>query len=144
MIITSSDCFEILRVINKMEIKKDLIKSIIEIVKVKTKADKVQGKLLAIAEKEEKEIRQVVEQNIVLAENFENLDSEMKENMLEIIFTIIENIPKAEQEVYKVLSKLNNCPIKEVKEWEADKLILAIKEIATNESFQRFFSSMTK
>lgn len=144
MIITSSDCFEILRVINKMEIKKDLIKSIIEIVKVKTKADKVQGKLLAIAEKEEKEIRQVVEENIILAENFENLDSEMKENMLVIIFTIIENIPKAEQEVYKVLSKLNNCPVKEVKEWEADKLILAIKEIVTNESFQRFFSSMTK
>lgn len=144
MIITSSDCFEILRVINKMEIKKDLIKSIIEIVKVQAKVDKVQGKLLAIAQKEEKELRQVVEENIDLAEKFENLDSEMKENMIEIVFTIVENIPKAEQEVYKVLSKLNNCPIKEVKEWEADKLILAIKEIATSESFQRFFSSMTK
>lgn len=144
MIITSGDCFEILRVINKMEIRKELIKSIVEIVKVQAKVDKVQTKLLAIAEKEEKEIRQVVEENINLAEKLESFNSEMQENVLEIIFTIIENIPKAEQEVYKVLSKLNNCPIKEVKEWEADKLIIVIKEIATNESFQRFFSSMTK
>lgn len=144
MVIKSSDCFEILRVINKMEVKKELINTIMDIIKLQTKIEKVQNKLLSISKTEEKEIKQVVEENIILAEQLEELSGEEQAKGLGIIFTIVENIPKAEQEVYKLIAKLNDCTIKEVKEWECEKLIENIKEIVFNEGFQRFFSSLMK
>lgn len=144
MVIKSSDCFEILRVINKMEIKKELINTIMEIIKVQTKAEKIQARLLNMAEAEGKEIREVVEENITIAEQFDDLNGEVQAKGLEMIFIIVENIPKAEQEVYKLLAKLNDCTVKDVKEWEGEKLIEAIKEIIFNEGFQRFFSSLMK
>lgn len=144
MKITSKDCFSILQVINKMNIKKELIETILEIAKVETKVKKIQDTLLGIAEKEGKDIKEVVQENIELSEKYDNLGREIQAKGFELIFLFIENLPKAEKEVYTTLSKIYGVTVKEVEAWEGDKLIEAIKEIATNQAFQRFFSSLMK
>lgn len=144
MKITSKDCFSILQVINKMNIKKELIETILEIAKVETKVKKIQDTLLGIAEKEGKDIKEVVQANIELSEKYDNLGREIQAKGFELIFLFIENLPKAEKEVYTTLSKIYGVTVKEVEAWEGDKLIEAIKEIATNQAFQRFFSSLMK
>lgn len=144
MKITSKDCFSILQVINKMNIKKELIETILDIAKVETKVKKIQDTLLGIAEKEGKDIKEVVQANIELSEKYDNLGREIQAKGFELIFLFIENLPKAEKEVYTTLSKIYGVTVKEVEAWEGDKLIEAIKEIATNQAFQRFFSTLMK
>lgn len=144
MILKSSDCFEILRVINKMEVKKDIIDSIIKITGLTKRLEKVQAKMLGLAATEEKTNKEICEENPDLVIEFDNLEEQIQGMGMEIIFTIVENIPKAEQEVYKVLAKIYETTVKEVKEWEADKLITSIKDIIGNESFKRFFTSIMK
>ena len=144
MILKSSDCFEVLRVINKMEAKKDIIDTIIKITNASKKLDVVQGKLINSAKTEEKTHKEICEENPKLVIEIDNLEGKIQGLGMEIVFTIIENIPKAEQEVYKVLAKMHETTVKEVKEWEADKLITSIKDIIGNESFKRFFTSIMK
>lgn len=144
MILKSSDCFEILRVINKMEVKKDIIDSIIKITGLTKRLEKVQAKMLGLAATEEKTNKEICEENPDLVIEFDNLEEQIQGMGMEIIFTIVENIPRAEQEVYKVLAKIYETTVKEVKDWEADKLITSIKDIIGNESFKRFFTSIMK
>lgn len=145
MIIQTGECFEILRIINKMGIKKDIIKIIKDFLKVNMKVQKLQSNLLKIAEKKFKgDINKAVENNLVLAEEYDNATSEQSGLGIEGVFLVVESMPLAENELVKLISKLNNVTVEEVKAYEVDVLIEKVKEILMCESFQRFFSSLVK
>lgn len=145
MVIKTGECFEILRIINKMGIKKDIIKIIKDFLKINMKAQKLQNDLLKIAEQKfDGDIDKAVENNLVLAEEYDNATNEQNGLGIEGMFLIVESMPLAENEMVKLIAKLNNVSVGEVKEYEVDVLIEKIKEIIMCESFQRFFSSMMK
>lgn len=145
MKILTSDCFELIRIINKMGIKKDLVKLIKELIKVSTKVTKLQTNLLSIAEKKYKgDIEKAVTNNLELAETFDNAQAEQSGLAVEGVFLVVESIPNAENEVKRIISKLYNVTLEEVENYEADELIEKVQGIIASESFQRFFSSIAK
>lgn len=145
MKILTTDCFEILKIINKMGIKKEIVKLIKEFLKTNMKVRKLQANLLKIAEKKFKgDIEKAVENNLVLAEEYDNALSDQSGLGMEGIFLIVESMPLAQNETIKLIAKLNGTTTEEVEGYEADVLIEKIKEIIMCESFQRFFSSMMK
>lgn len=144
MELKSVDCFEMLRIINKMDVKKDIIDILVKITGLNKKLEKVQRGLLEIAEKENKTTKEVCSENVEMVLEFDKLEGQIQGLGMEIVFVIIENIPYAEAEVYKLLARMNNITVKDVKEWDAEKLINEVKEIIANESFKRFFTSIMR
>lgn len=144
MELKSVDCFEMLRIINKMDVKKDIIDILVKITGLNKKLEKVQRGLLEIAEKENKTTKEVCSENVEMVLEFDKLEGQIQGLGMEIVFVIIENIPYAETEVYKLLARMNNITVKDVKEWDAEKLINEVKEIIANESFKRFFTSIMR
>lgn len=144
MELKSVDCFEMLRIINKMDVKKDIIDILVKITGLNKKLEKVQRGLLEIAEKENKTTKEVCSENVEMVLEFDKLEGQIQGLGMEIVFVIIENIPYAETEVYKLLARMNNIAVKDVKEWDAEKLINEVKEIIANESFKRFFTSIMR
>lgn len=145
MKILTSDCFEIMRIITKMGIKKDLINFIKALFKVNNNVEKIQTILIKIAnEKFDGDIEKAVSENIELAEKHEKAIEEQSGLAMEGVFLIVEHMPHAETDIKKIIARLNGVTLKEVEKYEADELINKIMEIVKSESLMRFFSSMTK
>lgn len=142
MILNTNDCFELIKIISKMGIKRDLIDIIKKVIVANSKLQNTQRKLLEIAEKKYKgDNKKAVENNVELGELYYNLEAELNSYLVEVVFLVVEGMPRAEKEVKGIVAKVNNITIEEVESMEADVFLTKVKEIVSNETFQRFFSS---
>lgn len=145
IVVKTAECFEILRIINKMQIKKDLIELFQRLMKIGAKVGKYERELLELAEKKYKnDRRKAVANNIELAEKYDNATMEQNSLGLEALLLVGENIPNAESEVKRLIAKVHNISMEEVEEFEAFELIEKVKDIIMCQSFARFFSSISK
>lgn len=143
IVVKTAECFEILRIINKMNIKKDLIELFQRLMKVGAKVGKYERELIVLAEKKYKnDRRKAVENNIELAEKYDGASMEQNSLGLEALLLVGEHIPNAENEVKQLIAKVHNISIEEVEEFEAFELIEKVKDIIMCQSFTRFFSSL--
>ena len=62
---------------------------------------------------------------------------------INVIFKLVEAIPNAEKEVYKVLSEIYDKDIKEIETQSLEETIEQIKGILQCDSFKYFFSLAT-
>lgn len=143
--VLTPECFEILRIIGKMGIKKELVKLFKDLMNLSVRISKYEQELLEIADKKYKgDKRKAVSNNLDLATKYDEATAEQSVIGLEALFLIGENIPQAEQEVKRLIAKVHEMKMEEVEELEAFDLIDKIKEIVMCDSFARFFTSMAK
>ncbi len=154
LIITTSEAFEVIRIINKLNMKDSLVSSMVEFTRLEQQSQQEYRKVSEIMIKEigsREEYLNLSEEdktaisNKVLAENNNIQESLVKINEtqtktgMDILYDFISKIPMAEKEVYKCLSKIFNKPIKEVETQELDKTIEMIKEVVKCKSIISFF-----
>lgn len=143
--VLTSETFQILRIIDKLGIRKDLIKLFKELMGIEGKASKYQKELLEIAQEKYKgDIKKAVIKNQDLALKLDNATEERNSLGLEGMFIVIENIPKAEQEIKGIISKVHKMSDEEVEGLEAFDLVEKIKEIVMSESVLKLFTSVAK
>lgn len=156
MIVTTSNAFEVLRIIKKIGIKNELMSSLKELALVSKKLESKNKKLLLLLIKENKDYLsleetekdklniKVLNENEELANEIGELQRRQEEVGLDLISDFIFNIEKAEQDIYKLLAKIEHLSEKEVAErgidWTAEK----IKEIFLSENVQKLFTFATK
>lgn len=146
VVIKSEDAFSIIRVINKMGIKKDLIDLVKNSMKLNNRKTNV-FKELYIREglTQEDEINgDTIFKHSDLSKELNDINEELSTYGMDIIYSIIANIPLAEKEVYVVLSKVYGVKEKDIKELEFDGLVEKIMGVVKSESFQRFFTLIMK
>lgn len=156
MIVTTSNAFEVLRIIKKIGIKNELMSSLKELALVSKKLESKNKKLLLLLLKENENYLSLKETekdnlNIKVLNEHEELSNEIGELQrrqeevgLDLLSDFIFNIEKAEQDIYKLLAKIEHLGEEEVAErgidWTAEK----IKEIFLSENVQKLFTFATK
>ena len=156
MIVTTSNAFEVLRIIKKIGIKNELMNSLKEISITNKKLESDNKKLLLLLIKENKDYLsleetekdklniKVLNANVDLANEIGELQRRQEEVGLDLLSDFIFNIEKAEQDIYKLLAKIEHLSEKEVAERGIDWTVEKIKEIFLSENVQKLFTFATK
>ena len=156
MIVTTSNAFEVLRIIKKIGIKNELMNSLKEISITNKKLESDNKKLLLLLIKENKDYLsleetekdklniKVLNANVDLANEIGELQRRQEEVGLDLLSDFIFNIEKAEQDIYKLLAKIEHLSEKEVAERGIDWTVEKIKEIFLSENVQKLFTYATK
>lgn len=156
MIVTTSNAFEVLRIIKKIGIKNELMNSLKEISITNKKLESDNKKLLLLLIKENKDYLsleetekdklniKVLNENEELANEIGELQRRQEEVGLDLLSDFIFNIEKAEKDIYKLLAKIEHLGEEEVKERGIDWTVEKIKEIFLSENVQKLFTFATK
>ena len=156
MIVTTSNAFEVLRIIKKIGIKNELMNSLKEISITNKKLESDNKKLLLLLIKENKNYLsleetekdklniKVLNENEELANEIGELQRRQEEVGLDLLSDFIFNIEKAEKDIYKLLAKIEHLTEKEVAERGIDWTVEKVKEIFLSENVQKLFTYATK
>ena len=156
MIVTTSNAFEVLRIIKKIGIKNELMNSLKEISITNKKLESDNKKLLLLLIKENKDYLsleetekdklniKVLNEHEELANQIGELQRRQEEVGLDLLSDFIFNIEKAEQDIYKLLAKIEHLSEEEVADRGIDWTVEKVKEIFLSENVQKLFTFATK
>ena len=139
--------FSLIKLINKMNIKKEIK----EFFKRATKSDRKKNNLtiklkLALGDMENTpvNVNKVFRENEDLAQCFEEVQEEKKDLMLDIAFFVLEKAGQGEQEIFKLLADMYSMPVQEIEELGFNEMLEAIMNVIKNEEIQQGFLSIFK
>lgn len=139
--------FSLVKLINKMNIKKDVKEFFKIATKNANKKNTASLKLkLALGELEanEENVNKVFEENEELKEEFASVQELQRELMFDIAFFIMEKVGEGEQDIFKLLADMYSVPLQEISELGFNEMLEAIMEIIRNEEIQKGFLSIFK
>ena len=139
--------FSLVKLINKMNIKKDVKEFFKIATKNANKKNTASLKLkLALGELEanEENVNKVFEENEELKEEFASVQESQRELMFDIAFFIMEKTGEGEQDIFKLLADMYSVPLQEISELGFNEMLEAIMEIIRNEEIQKGFLSIFK
>ena len=139
--------FSLIKLINKMNIKKEIK----EFFKRATKSDRKKNNLtiklkLALGDMENTpvNVNKVFQENEDLAQCFEEVQEEKKDLMLDIAFFVMEKAGQGEQEIFKLLADMYSMPVQEIEELGFNEMLEAVMKVIKNEEIQQGFLSIFK
>lgn len=160
--INTSEGFELIRIIKKINMKEPIKETIKYVMDANIKNQNLLNELreslikelgrdaynnLGEVEKEE-EVNKYLDAHVDLKEKISKAQQELQvatgEKVMDLIYTFVENISLAENEVNKALAKIFNKKIKEIETQPLNETIEMIMEIAQCETFKSFFNLATK
>ena len=128
--------FSLIKLINKMNIKKEIK----EFFKRATKSDRKKNNLtiklkLALGDMENTpvNVNKVFRENEDLAQCFEEVQEEKKDLMLDIAFFIMEKAGQGEQEIFKLLADMYSMPVQEIEELGFNEMLEAVMKVIKKE-----------
>lgn len=155
MNINTKQGMQLVRVIKKMGIQDELTNTISEVFENQQKEENTYKKLsnLIVLEypnfhelddEERKKIsKEFLSKNEELSKEIAKVQNSNAKLGINVIFKLVEAIPNAEKEVYKVLSEIYDKDIKEIETQSLEETIEQIKGILQCDSFKYFFSLAT-
>ena len=139
--------FSLIKLINKMNIKKEIK----EFFKRATKSDRKKNNLtiklkLALGDMENTpvNVNKVFRENEDLAQCFEEVQEEKKDLMLDIAFFVMEKAGQGEQDIFKLLADMYSVSVQEIEELGFNEMLEAVMKVIKNEEIQQGFLSIFK
>ncbi|GEM_PF-2671735 len=139
--------FSLIKLINKMNIKKEIK----EFFKRATKNDRKKNNLtiklkLALGDMENNpvNVNKVFRENEDLAQCFEEVQEEKKDLMLDIAFFVMEKVGEGEKEIFKLLADMYSMPVQEFEDLGFNEVLEAVMKVIKNEEMQKGFLSIFK
>ena len=142
--------FKIITIINKLGLKDFLGKIINEYSEIEKK-NRV-AKVKIIKELDKRKLKNTPENLAVVLDNNKSLAKEYAENnkksaeiLQDLIFTILERLPQAENDIYVLLAEIYNKDPKTIaEETEIDEIVEMIENIIRAEGFSKVFTRIFK
>lgn len=142
--------FKIITIINKLGLKDFLGKIINEYSEIEKK-NRV-AKVKIIKELDKRKLKNTPENLAVVLDNNKSLAKEYAENnkksaeiLQDLIFTILERLPQAENDIYVLLAEIYNKDPKAIaEETEIDEIVEMIENIIRAEGFSKVFTHIFK
>ena len=142
--------FKIITIINKLGLKDFLGKIINEYSEIEKK-NRV-AKVKIIKELDKRKLKNTPENLAVILDNNKSLAKEYAENnkksaeiLQDLIFTILERLPQAENDIYVLLAEIYNKDPKAIaEETEIDEIVEMIENIIRAEGFSKVFTHIFK
>lgn len=130
-----------------MGIKKDLIDGIKKILGLKNDSDLLTRSIAEKLGDKAKDINEVAKfliDNPKIREEKNRLEEEQQGCLFEIVYLIIEGIPRAEDLFYKTIADIKGLDVEVVKSTDGAETVDFIKEIINSETFMGFFKLTMK
>ena len=146
MKITTKQCISILKFINAMGIKKDLIDGIKKIMTANKNIDLI-NKTIASKLQDKSSVDEVAKflmENPSVRDEMDRLSEEQQGVLLELVYLIIEGIPRAEDIFYKTIAEIKNVEVEEIKNADALETVKTLQEIVNSDTFMGFFQLQMK
>ena len=142
--------FKIITIINKLGLKDFLGKIMNEYSEIEKK-NRV-AKVKIIKELDKRKLKNTPENLAVVLDNNKSLAKEYAENnkksaeiLQDLIFTILERLPQAENDIYVLLAEIYNKDPKTIaEETEIDEIVEMIENIIRAEGFSKVFTRIFK
>ena len=142
--------FKIITIINKLGLKDFLGKIMNEYSEIEKK-NRV-AKVKIIKELDKRKLKNTPENLAVVLDNNKSLAKEYAENnkksaeiLQDLIFTILERLPQAENDIYVLLAEIYNKDPKTIaEETEIDEIVEMIENIIRAEGFSKVFTHIFK
>lgn len=142
--------FKIITIINKLGLKDFLGKIINEYSEIEKK-NRV-AKVKIIKELDKRKLENTPENLAIVLDNNKSLAKEYAENnkksaeiLQDLIFTILERLPQAENDIYVLLAEIYNKDPKAIaEETEIDEIVEMIENIIRAEGFSKVFTHIFK
>lgn len=139
--------FSLVKVINKMDMKKEVKEFFKRATKNSRKKNNVTLKLkLALGDMENNpvNVNKIFQENEELAKCFEEIQEENKDLMFDIAFFVMEKAAQGEQEIFKLLADMYSIPVQEFEELGFNEMLDAVMKVIKNEEIQKGFLSIFK
>lgn len=139
--------FGLIKLINKMNIKKEIKEFFKVSTRNSTKKNNVTLKLrLALGEMENnsENVSKIFEENEELKEEFATIQEAQRELMFDIAFFVMEKAGEGEEEIFKLLADIYSMPVQEFEELGFNEMLEAIVNVIKNEEIQKGFLSIFK
>lgn len=146
MKITTQQCISILKFINAMGIKKDLIDGIKKIMTVNKNIDLINRTIASKLNDKTNvdEVAKFLMENPSVREERDRLSEEQQGVLLELVYLIIEGIPRAEDIFYKTIAEIKNVEVEEIKNADGLETVKTLQEIVNSDTFMGFFQLQMK
>lgn len=147
MIITTKQCISIIAFLNKMGIYGRLVEIIKKVARATLEQDILDRSIadkLGDKKKDVNEVAKFLMANPEISEMKAKLKEEQEAALFEIVFTVIEGIPRAEDLFYKTIAEIKNSDVETVKGADGAETVEFIKEIINSETFMGFFKFSMK
>lgn len=139
--VTGENSFVILKAIKKMGIMQELVELIKKMINKEDSHNQVLAKLQG---KSKEEITDIFKEDNELLIQYNTSSLENADIALDILLLILDNVDKAEKEIFNALAKVYEKDVNVIKNEDFDVLTERISGIVRSESFGRFFSSINK
>ncbi|MGL5440794.1 MAG: hypothetical protein ACRDA4_10530 [Filifactoraceae bacterium] len=145
--VLGKDTFKIIRLINKLGIKKEIGAIFKKAIKMNNDAEILRMKIkVALGDKEyiERNVEGLFTTNPNLAEENQKIQESNLDLIQEVIFLVLEGVDRAEKETYEVLSSVYKKSSKELQETPFSEFVDMIKGVIMCEEFQKVFTNIFK
>lgn len=145
MLLTTQNCVSLMRLVSEMGLKDTIVSSIKKITQLENKKAVVLNEIKTKAKGDDAEkIEKVLLKDNDLRERYNSIDEEYTALMFEVIFTILERLPRAEQQFYKLLAEIKGTDLETEKGVDGGDNAEFIKEVISSETFNKFFKVFFK
>lgn len=145
MILTTQNCVSLMRLITQMGMRDKIITSIKTMSALENKKNVILNEIKSKAKSDEDEaIKRVLLEDEGLRGRYNAINEEYTGLMFEMIFSIVEGIPRAEETFYKVIAEIKGTDITTEKGVDGGDNALFIKEVISSETFTKFFNIFFK
>lgn len=140
MILTTQNCVSLMRLITQMGMRDKIITSIKTMSALENKKNVILNEIKSKAKGDDAQaIEKVLLKDENLRDRYNSINEEYTGIMFDLIFSIVEGIPRAEDTFYKTIAEIKNVDIATVKGEDGGDNALFIKEVISSETFTKFF-----
>lgn len=139
--------FDLIMLVSKLKMKEECLKLFKEYSKLANRKNNCSIKLnmaLGDLENNEENMTKILLENENLKKELENVQSESKEYLMDVVFLVIDKMAYARKEILGFLGELYSVKPKDLEELPPSELIEKIKAVVLNEEMQRAFISIFK
>lgn len=157
LIITTAEAFDVIKIVNKLNLKDEIFKAIEMFTSMNAKKDNKSEELrkliidkigyeeyISLLDQDKVKVtEEVINENIQFKNEMIELNNKVNSELvkvgMDLLYSFITKMPLAEKEVYKCLAKIYGKKEKEIETQELDILVEQIKGIAQSKTVQGFF-----
>lgn len=146
--ITTRQALQVIKLLNDMEIKENVVKTIRKASEIEKKR-KITLQSLVKLKKPEDEINdetvtRLLEENIDIAKEISELDSEGDEITMNLVLDFIFALGNCEETFYKTMADITDRKVADIKKEDVTIVVKELIDIFKSEQFLGFFKSIMK
>lgn len=146
--ITTRQALQVIKLLNDMKIKENVVKTIRKVSEIEKKRKITLQKLFKLKKPEDeindKTVTRLLEENIDIAKEIAELDSDSEEITMNLVLDFIFALGDCEEMFYKTMADITDRKVNDIKKEDVTIVVKELIDIFKSQEFMGFFKSIIK